>query len=276
MEVSRAPGELFVMSFNVRGAHRRDGENTWRRRAHLNADVILRCAPDLIGFQELQAGNARFYEQNLPGYEGLLGRRYENRRPHAFNAIYWRPERLELLDRGGFWLSETPERFSRSWGARQARSANWARFRLLSAGAQFVHLNTHLDHGSAEARRQGSRLILKRIAGIAGDLPVLVTGDFNADPAFPVHHLFTGAGFGDVHTLAGNPPARTFHRFRGERFSPRRPDREWRIDWVLVRDGARDGWNVHSCEVIRDAEPPLYPSDHYPVLAVLSLESAAR
>lgn len=33
-----------------------------------------------------------------------------------------------------------------------------------------------------EARKQSSLLILKQVAQLAGKLPVLVTGDFNADP----------------------------------------------------------------------------------------------
>lgn len=267
----RPPGELLVMSFNVRGARRGDGENAWRRRARLNARVILGHAPDLIGFQELQRENARFYEENLPGYERILGPRYENKRPHAFNAIYWNPDRLQLLGKHGFWLSETPERFSRSWNTAQVRCANLLRFRLLPDGPEFVHLNTHLDHKSAPARREGARLLVERLQADWSGYPALVTGDFNAEPGSAVHRAFLDGGFSDAHLALGNPPTRTFHRFRGEGFAPRNKEREWRIDWVLVRDGASAGWEARSCGVARDCEPPLYPSDHYPVLAHLTL-----
>ena len=88
-------------------------------------------APDLIGFQEYQKGNRETYDKKLAGYEYVLGPRYENRKPHAYNAIYWNPKRLELVDSGGFWLSASPEEFSDTWGTHQKRSANWSRFRII-------------------------------------------------------------------------------------------------------------------------------------------------
>ncbi|HZY65162.1 MAG: endonuclease/exonuclease/phosphatase family protein [Actinomycetota bacterium] len=268
---------LRVMTFNIRGSHHRDGANAWKRRASLSARVIQRCAPDLIGFQEFQAGNSRFYEAHLPEYERALGPEYENRPPRSHNAIFWNPQRLELLSTGGFWLSKTPEVFSGSWGTHQKRSANWARFRTARNGTEFVHLNTHLDHKSVAARRQGARLLVRRIDELAeGKLPALVTGDFNADPDSAVYRIFTGAGFEDAHRLAGETPARTFHKFQGEGFVSRRPEKEGRIDWVLVRGaGSELQPRKTSCRVVRDAEPPVYPSDHYPVFADLELESTA-
>src|ERR671914_442322 len=43
--------DLRVMTFNIRGAVHRDGENAWPHRAALNVATIARHAPDLIGFQ---------------------------------------------------------------------------------------------------------------------------------------------------------------------------------------------------------------------------------
>ena len=270
----RDAGELSIMSFNIRGSRQRDGENVWRNRARLNAGTIRRYAPDLIGFQEFQNDNLRFYGRNLPEYEHVLGPKYENLPPHAFNAIYWNPDRLELRNKGGFWLSASPEKFSRSWQTSQTRSANWARFRVVSSGLEFVHLNTHLDHRSKEARRRGAKLIVQRIDEVAAGVPILITGDFNADPGSFVHRTFTEAGFDDAHLLTGNQPTHTFHKFQGDNFVSRKPEREGRLDWILLRatDSETAPGNT-SCHVIRDAEPPVYPSDHYPVVAHLSLEA---
>lgn len=262
------------MTFNVRGSYHRDGENAWRRRAALNVQTIARQRPDLIGFQELQDGNARFYERKLAGYEHVLGHRYENRAPHAYNAIYWDPGRLEMLDAGGFWLSETPHSFSASWETRQIRSANWARFRPTFGGPQFLHVNTHLDHISDRARVEGSALILKWLDGPEADgAPVLLTGDFNCEPSSKARGVFTNAGFSDAHLASVHAPANTFHAFRGEGFRGRGPSKEHRIDWVLLRDSLRgERWSIEYYSIVRDAEPPLYPSDHYPVVVDLALE----
>lgn len=269
-----AEGAFRVMTFNVRGSHHPDGRNAWRGRAALNVRTIARQGPDLIGFQEFQDGNARVYARELEGYESEPGLPYENRPPHAHNAIYWDPGRLQMLDAGGFWLSETPDRFSGSWETRQIRTANWVRLRPAFGGPEFLHVNTHLDHISGRARVRGSALIRDWLDGPEADgAPVLLTGDFNCEPRFKTREVFAHAGFLDAHLATGHPPAKTFHAFRGEDFKGRDPSKEHRIDWVLLRDGARgERWTVENYSIVRDAEPPLYPSDHYPIVADLALE----
>lgn len=43
--------------------------------------------------------------------------------------------------------------------------------------------------------------------------------------------------------------------------------------WILTKDSAKKKLHTTSCEILRDAEPPVYPSDHYPVFAQLSIET---
>lgn len=265
----REPGELRVMTFNVRGALHPDGLNAWRRRAALSVEVIRRWKPDLIGFQEFQRGNERTYARELPGYGMELGPKYQNRMPYAYNAVLWDPEKVELVERGGFWISETPERFSGSWGTRQVRSANLLRLRLAGTDREFLHLNTHLDHRSVPARQNGARLIVDRLEKLR-DMPAVVTGDFNAEPGRLVYRTFEEAGFADTHVLCGVGRQKTFHRFEGERFA-RGSGREFRMDWVLVRGGSGGSWKALGAEVVPDCDPPVFPSDHYPVVARLRL-----
>jgi endonuclease/exonuclease/phosphatase family metal-dependent hydrolase len=267
-----------VMSFNIRGSFRdRAKTDAWDNRADLNVGTIERWAPDLIGFQELQKGNLETYLKCLTGYSHVLGPRYGNRAPHNFNAIFFDAERLALLDRGGFWLSETPERYSASWETRAVRSASWATFRLTEGAPTIVHLNTHLDHVSRPARVEGSRLILRKLAELPYDgVPVILTGDFNCRPGTPVYRNFIEEGFVDTHLDAGNEDtleANTFHAFKGTRYRDARPGLgPRRIDWILHRDPARRIRTV-SHSIVRDCdeERGAYPSDHYPVIASLEL-----
>lgn len=264
----READELRVMTFNVRGALHPDGNNAWDKRAALNVDVIRRWKPDLIGFQEFQRGNLQTYEKHLPDYEKHLGPRYQNRKPHAFNAVFWDKNRMELVEQSGFWLSETPDEFSGAWETRQIRSANLLRFRLIPEDREILHLNTHLDHRSVPARQNGTKLIVDKLESLH-DTPTIVTGDFNAEPGKLVYRTFMDAGFEDVHVRCANPKTRTFHRFEGETFG-QNSEREFRLDWVLIRDGGGD-WRTTSCDVILDSDPPVFPSDHYPVTARLRL-----
>jgi endonuclease/exonuclease/phosphatase family metal-dependent hydrolase len=266
-----------VMSFNIRGStHDRGKANAWVRRASANVETIERCAPALIGFQEFQRGNLKTYRQRLPGYAHILGPRYGNRPPHSFNAIFFDPVRLEVLDSGGFWLSATPERYSASWGTRVVRSANWALFASPATGLTFLHLNTHLDHVSPPARREGSKLILQRVEEVkeysGSELPVVATGDFNCRPGTPTYRNFIEGGFVDIYLAAGNEEnedANTFHAFKGSRYQDAHPDRgPRRIDWILLNDPDRR-MAVKSCSIMRGNDVPsgVCPSDHYPVLA---------
>ena len=265
-----------VMSFNVRGSSRDRGEaNAWENRADLNVEVIERRAPDLIGFQELQRGNLETYRQRLPHYAHVLGPRSGNRPPYDFNAIFFYARRLELLGSGGFWLSETPERYSASWGTRVVRSASWAYFRLSETGLSLLHLNTHLDHVSRPARVEGGRLVLRKSEELLEDEPpVVLTGDFNCRPGTPVYHNFVNGGFVDTFLAAGNEDTRdanTFHAFEGARYREARPGLgPRRIDWILLRDPHRR-IRVASHSIVRDhdEESGVHPSDHYPVLAEL-------
>ena len=265
-----------VMSFNVRGSSRDRGEaNAWENRADLNVEVIERGAPDLIGFQELQRGNLETYRQRLPHYAHVLGPRYGNRPPYDFNAIFFDARRLELLGSGGFWLSETPERYSTSWGTRVVRSASWAYFRLSETGLSLLHLNTHLDHVSRPARVEGGRLVLRKSEELLEDEPpVVLTGDFNCRPGTPVYRNFVNGGFVDTFLAAGNEDGRganTFHAFEGARYREARPGLgPRRIDWILLRDPHRR-IRAASHSIVRDhdEESGVYPSDHYPVLAEL-------
>ena len=234
-----------VMSFNVRGSfHDAREKNAWRNRAALNVATIERYAPDVIGLQEAQRGNLSSYRKRLPRYTHIRGPRYGNIVPHDFNTILFDPERLEPQDSGGFWLSETPEKHSRSWETRVARSATWALFRVLGTDLSFLHLNTHLDHVSAPARREGSKLIVERVAGISGrtgvDPPAIVTGDFNSRPGSRTHRTFTESGFVDTYLAVGNEDgerANTFHAFRGTSYRDAHPARgPRRIDWILSKD----------------------------------------
>jgi endonuclease/exonuclease/phosphatase family metal-dependent hydrolase len=266
---------LRVMSFNVRGSFRDPGtKNSWRNRAASNISTIERYAPDLIGLQEAQRGNLGAYRKHLPRYALVRGPRYGNVIPHDFNAILFDPGRLGLLDSGGFWLSETPERYSRSWETRVARSATWALFSILGTDLSVLHLNTHLDHVSALARREGSKLIVRRAAEISDQTgllpPIIVTGDFNSRPGSPTYSNFTDAGFVDTYITAGNREGEnTFHAFRGVRYRDAHPERgPRRIDWILLKDPqGRIGVKSHG--IIRDEISGLYPSDHYPILAEL-------
>jgi endonuclease/exonuclease/phosphatase family metal-dependent hydrolase len=266
------------MTFNVNGAGQDDGVNAWPNRAALNVATIKRYRPDLIGFQEIQAANLATYIAELDGYEHVRGHNYGDVEPTEWTSIFWKEACFALIASGQFWLSRTPDVPSVDWNVEYPMGATWVRLRCRESGAELLHLNTHLDDESELSRVEGSKLIARRVAELQADqLPAVVTGDFNCNPWHAPYEVFLNSGFTDTYRAAGHGDSvasSTFHGRRGEAYFALEWGGEifWRVDWILVRDGAQR-LQTTSCTIIRDAEPPLYPSDHYPVVSEMLLRA---
>jgi endonuclease/exonuclease/phosphatase family metal-dependent hydrolase len=267
---------LSVMSFNIRGATYADGLNAWPQRCDLNVRTILRSRPDVIGFQEYQMGNHASYVERLSMYRFNLGKVYNRRERPFYNTIAWQKDKLKLVKADTFYLSQTPGTWSSSWDAARVHTATWAKLRHLASGQTILFVNTHLDHKSEWARQESSRLIVKMVDELNQEaLPVVLLGDFNssaeqAPRPDSVYAIYRTAGFADSWVAANENTTNTFHGFMGKAFDAANHPASLRLDWILLRNG-RTNLTPFSCQIIRDAEPPLYPSDHYPVLAKLAL-----
>jgi endonuclease/exonuclease/phosphatase family metal-dependent hydrolase len=110
-------------------------------------------------------------------------------------------------------------------------------------------------------------LIRQRVAEMeTNNLPVLLLGDFNAEPGREkTYDLFLEGGFfTDSWTTArtrGNDGLDTFHDFKGERKGT------YRIDWILLRGP----WECDESEIVSCSRDGQFPSDHHPVTAWLWL-----
>ncbi|MFA6112250.1 MAG: NUDIX domain-containing protein, partial [Candidatus Latescibacterota bacterium] len=123
----------------------------------------------------------------------------------------------------------------------------------------------HLDHGSEEARLGAARLLTERLPALAGEGPLILTGDFNAQAeTTEVWRLCVTAGLRDAWLAADrrSGPEETWTDFR----EPRNGVQE-RIDWILLRGAVE----ARSCETVIYREAGGFPSDHHPVRAVLEL-----
>jgi endonuclease/exonuclease/phosphatase family metal-dependent hydrolase len=271
---------LRAMTFNIYGAPEpHEGIHSWQSRADLNVEMIQRYAPDLIGFQEVIPASFATYQKRLtPEYDYVEGMLYGEDEEPGYIPIFWKEAAFELVESGKFWYSRTPDVMSADWNVPYPLGATWAKLQHVESGAYVILLNTHFEDGpdGELSRAESSRLLVDRLVQLQGGrIPVIVTGDFNCNPGDPAYITLTTHGLVDCFLAAGNEEgaATTFHGFEGEQYDGRRwggAEQFWRIDWIMVHGGAA-GVHVKSCIVLKDAEPPLYPSDHYPVLAELEL-----
>ena len=257
-----AAGALRVMSFHVRVPVAQDGRHAWPHRRNLLVETIARESPDVVGTQELTKVQGDYLLSRLPGYAWFgIDRRGGHGDEHM--AIFYRRDRLRLVELGNFWLSETPTvPGSISWGHPFPRMVTWGLFETVADGRRFYVYNTHFPYRTEDepARTRAAAAIAARIAGLPPAVPVVLTGDFNTEPGSPAYALLTGS-LADARAQAGkvSGPDGTFHAFSGV---PRR-----RIDWILAR-GLR-AVRFHTDAGQRDG---LYPSDHFPVTADFLLE----
>lgn len=246
---------LTLMTFNIRYGLAEDGVNRWENRKSLVLDRIRACDPDLLGLQECRDDSqAEFIRENLPDYEFYgIPRGGGSVTALEMAPILFKKSAFRLVDRGCFWLSDTPQiPGSVSWDAAFPRTATWAKLVHLASGRRLTFLNTHFDY-TLSALENSARTIQAWVRKEAGTHPILITGDFNADKTSFAYRLLTEASsLFDIHP--GDEG--TFHGFGQADDS---------IDWIL----ASDSFRAVSTQIDRFHAEGVYPSDHYPVCASL-------
>jgi endonuclease/exonuclease/phosphatase family metal-dependent hydrolase len=263
-----ADGTLRVMSFNVRLGVADDGENSWDHRKELLGRTVQDFDPDLLGTQETWPLQAEYLLEQLAGREYVgWPRQPGNERDREECGILFRRTRFEKLDEGQLWLSETPDvAGSKSWDSSLPRVVTWVKLRDRTRPDKVLwFFNTHFDHRGPEARRQSARLLRRRLEEIAPSAWI-VTGDFNCAEGSPPYQELAGAANGVVAVVdsyrAVHPTRAdgegTFSAFNGSRSGGR-------IDWILHAPTFR----TVSAAIDRTEADGRFPSDHYPVTAVL-------
>jgi len=263
-----------VMTFNIRYDEPRDRANAWPNRRELVASMIRFHQADLVGVQEALERQMGDLEKLLPDYAWVGVGREDGKAGGEFSAILYRKSRFRSLENSTFWLSETPDVPSKSWDTAYPRIVTWIKLKDTTTGNLFFHFNTHFDHRGVRAREESARLLLKRINAIAGQLPVVVTGDFNFNESSKGYQILTGkAPEKEVGSKDSLRDARYLsqHGHHGStstfnEFKALIPD--MKIDYVLVKGSVR----VLQHGTLSDTWDGRFPSDHLPVLAEIVIE----
>jgi len=267
--------ELRITTSNIRFDSPDDGINVWSARKALLFQVLEAQAFDSAGLQEALATQLADMAAALPEYGQLGVGRNDGKTKGEYAAILYLKARLQPESSGTFWFSDTPEvPGSKTWGNTLPRICTWARFKSIATGRYYYHYNVHLDSESQPSREKSVQLLAARIAARAQPSePVILTGDFNAEPAnLAMQYLFglqplgaaqTPLAFHDAWLAlhAAEPEATTSHKFKGGVTGGDH------IDYVLFDSVV----TAKSVEIVHTHEGELYPSDHYPLSAVVEL-----
>ena len=251
--------EVRVISYNIRYLNNKDGDNSWDFRKQASINMVNDERPTVFGLQEAVKAQVDFLAENLPNYAHYGVGRDDGKEKGEFMAIFYDTEEVELLDKGTFWLSATPETPSKGWDGQCFRTCTWTIFKCKETGKKFAYFNTHLDHRGKVAQREGMKTIVKMIQEKVGaDVPVFLSGDFNTRTDNPIYEPLK-AIMTDSRELA----AETDHRGTYTGFRVR--ENPVVVDHIFVRGAEVDKFQV-LCDKNYGAE---YISDHYPVLSVV-------
>jgi endonuclease/exonuclease/phosphatase family metal-dependent hydrolase len=252
--------ELSVLTLNLRFGLAQDGPNGWEHRKEGVAKLFREHCPDFIATQEANDFQIEYLARNLPGYR-YIGRRHPAPRFWQDNIIFYR-ETNPCKEHVHFFLSETPDVPSRSYGSQFPRQGSLGLF--LVAGHPLICLNTHLDF-AGPAQMGAARVIKGQLAAFSQEIPVILMGDFNTTPESLCYRWFTGkadndeAGMDFSETFTDPAPS-TFHGFTGKPVAGH-------IDWILFRGPLR----LKACRVLKGSIDGAFVSDHHPVEAVFEL-----
>lgn len=239
----------------------------WERRKEPLDLAIKALDADVIGFQEMESFSrgsdgsvnlARDWlaEQN-PDY-GVAANGDWQVFPST-QPIFYRRERLALLDQGWFFFSETPDViYSSTFNGSYPAFASWAQFEERASGKRFRVVNFHFDYSSGSNQRKSAALVAERIAPwVAAGERVLAIGDVNDDWDSVPAETIAQAGVSFL-PVEGS----TYHWNRGLNLTGP-------VDHLAHSDGLVP---MGPPVVVRQRFGGEWPTDHYPVVADFRVE----
>lgn len=268
LAIANAQQGFRVASYNIRYAAAADEQsgNGWEVRKQPLATLITRHGFDIVGTQEGNVQQLAGLNNLLSGY-AYLGSPYGGSGDLHNCATFYKTALFDVLDSGVFWLSETPDTPSIGWDASDRRICHWTKFREKKTGKEFFFFNVHFYWRKQLARAQSGPLLVRKIRDIAGDHPVICTGDFNST-AETTQIEAVKALLSDAYDVTKTPRKGVEGTgFPGGVFQGKPGGR---IDYIFISDH----FNVEDYRVISDVyNDDRYPSDHLPVTSLLTWSS---
>lgn len=259
--------QLAIVSFNcaspwgnlLKGTY--SGTRVKRFAGYMNA-----VKPDSIGTQEMNFDWINKLSKLMPEYESYGVKRGgdDKESTSETNALFWLKDKYTCKDKNTFWLSETPEKESVYEGSACYRICSYVLLENNETGKSYIHMNTHLDHISDDARVFGANVIIDKILELrekyGENIPIVLTGDFNDTVDTPMYNAITNA-LVDSRVLAGEQDNKSItYQAWGEL----NQETGSLIDFIFTTEKA-------TTYCLLDDTSNGYVSDHYGVYSIIEL-----
>lgn len=254
--------DLKVMTFNIRYGNAEDGENSWQARKSLVFEVIRKNNPDLLGLQEALDFQINEILDELPGYSYLGVGRDNGKSNGEHSVILYVKERFIVDTTETFWFSDTPDvAGSITWGGSLPRICSWGLLYDKFCNTPLYVYNVHLDHQSQESREKSSEMLIHKIESGQKNIPIVLTGDFNCSEDNSAIQKILASGLIDSYRIINTKrdTEGTFNGFKGNKTGDK-------IDYIFISNN----FNVIESKIDYTTSDGKYPSDHFPVTAILN------
>ena len=254
---------LRIASFNNQADLSADHHH-WAGRARRVRQLLEDRRWDVVGMQEPFSFQVKDMEEMLPDY-AWVGNSTDGKIEDGYwhyNPIFYRKDRIRLLDWGSFWFSETPDvPASKSWDAHTSRFCVWAKFRDRRSGRIFFEFNCHFDHKGEEARQHSARIVLDKIASLVGSHPFFINGDFNTVQGSPAYNILADSGKVIDSYYCASDKENTLIASWNDWKMEREVKYPSNFDHIFISPGTK----ALSWKLLTGQYDGAYPSDHFPI-----------
>ncbi len=249
-----------VMTYNL--YYGGSGEKSPENRAPLIAANIRAFSPDSFGAEECTPEWKELLAEQLPEYTCIGKPR--NLLFGEASPVFYNSEKYEAIDSGTFWLSRTPSVVSHGWDGQFNRVCSYVILKDKTTGFTYAHFNAHFDHKGKIARTESVSTVSKEISEICPCIPVIFSGDFNEDETSEMYSRLIECGFADTRYEALNKinaDSSTWHGYFNVGGLP--------IDYIMANSVFVKSVELYETDLT--AYNGMYPSDHHPVIAKITL-----
>jgi endonuclease/exonuclease/phosphatase family metal-dependent hydrolase len=270
----RSPTSVTVMSYNIRNANIGHNRKYWNKRKKRLVNEVLFYNPDFMGIQEGLYRQVKYLDSHLTGRKYIGVGRRDGKMKGEYSAIFYNTKRFKLIPGtdSTMWLSSTPGKPSKGWDAALPRIVTWGEFRSKDTGKILYVFNTHFDNRGKKARAESAKLILKTIKKVAGDMPVVLTGDFNVpDQQKPSYKIMIKSFMQDARYASQLKPIGPEFTWVGG-FDVCDTTHQERNDYIFVNKSL----TVKKFAAISNFRHGQYPSDHIPIFSELLFKNGKQ
>ena len=189
--------------------------------------------------------------------------------------IFWKTNKYDLVDKGHFQASSTPDVAGSIWtgvesehenGKIYPRCVNWVILKDKTTGEQILVVNYHADPATTVIRNLSAQLIMNKISEISAkydNLAVVFGGDMNMQRSHVAYTTIAGNGLGDAQKEAATDKVNGQGSYNSWN---RVPAKFGYGDYLFVnKDVIVDTYDVYN-----DVDPDqagIYITDHSPIIA---------